>query len=66
MVIRVVAKENACQLKTWVGWHGYHISFPIVSNTSNAGLLSLAKTKFWRREKPKEKTVDKRPKQYFV
>ena len=25
MVIRIVAKENACQLKTWVGWHGYHL-----------------------------------------
>ena len=62
----VVAKENAYRLKSWVSGHGYDISFPMFNNTSNAGLPSLRKTKFWQREELNEKTGNKRSKQYFI
>ena len=39
----VVAKENACWLKSLVNLHGQDILFPIFSNALNTGLLSLAK-----------------------
>ena len=46
--------------------HGYDILFLIFNNASNAGLPSLAKTKFWRKEQLNEKTGNKCPKQYFI
>ena len=53
---RVVAWENAYQLKSQVSWHGYNISFPVFNNALNEGLPSLTKTKFWRREELNVKT----------
>ena len=46
--------------------HAHDISFPIIRNTSNGGLPSLAKTNLWWREKDKGKTVNKHSKQYFI
>ena len=48
---RVVAKENVGWLKSKVNWHGCDMLI-------FAGLPSLAKTKLWRQEKQKEKTVN--------
>ena len=61
-----VAKENACWVESWVSRHGNNTSFPIFSDTSEEVLPRLTKTKLWRREKQKVKTVSKRLKQYFI
>ena len=59
-------KERLTVSSSHLYWRpGYDISFSILSNVSNAGLSSLAKTKLWRRQKQEEKTGNKRSKQYF-
>lgn len=54
---RVIAKENACQLKSQVGGHGCDTSFPIIRKALNAQLSSQVDKLIMKGERENGKQV---------